>query len=225
MEKRTLIKMWNKPLHTFKDGTCPIFKEIDKDIFDRYEMIQYLHEKRDEILNIVPAPNANNKNEVEEYKKTLLNHMIDIIKKEYPKIKEEDDKEEEEYFESVKHFGGSLEDLRKNLDQYIDEIEAFKSEWGGAGVIVSNDPDRPCHDRDILLILNYHSNPIAWLMHKVRDIIPSPINYSNKYTIYSRIAMEAKEYIEKYNEPKDIYEWVELLKILISQLIINRKIK
>ena len=58
--------------------------------------------------------------------------------------------------------------------------------FGGAGLIITNNPNRNHHEGDVLIITP-HASALSWLVVKLKHIYESKLDYLNKYDFYPSI--------------------------------------
>jgi hypothetical protein len=68
-------------------------------------------------------------------------------------------------------------------------------EFGGAGIIVTDDPNRVGHNNDLVL---YHpqGGTLAWFVFQLKDRFEMYVDASNKYDFYTTIAESLRLYLE-----------------------------
>jgi len=60
------------------------------------------------------------------------------------------------------------------------------SHFGGADLIITNDPNRNFHEGD-LVIYTEHASALSWLLIELKKVYDSSLNYKNKYEFYPYI--------------------------------------
>jgi hypothetical protein len=58
--------------------------------------------------------------------------------------------------------------------------------FGGANLIITNDPNRNFHEGDIV-VYSEHAGALSWLVAELKKIFDSQLNAANKYDFYPRI--------------------------------------
>lgn len=68
-------------------------------------------------------------------------------------------------------------------------------EFGGAGIIVTDDPNRVGYTHDLVL---YHpqGGTLAWFVFQLKDRFEMYVDASNKYDFYTTIAQSLRNYLE-----------------------------
>ena len=56
-------------------------------------------------------------------------------------------------------------------------------QFGGANLIITNDPNRNFHKGD-MVIYTEHASALSWLIQELKKIYESKLNYANKYDFY-----------------------------------------
>jgi len=76
------------------------------------------------------------------------------------------------------------------------------SHFGGADLIITDDPNRNFHERDIV-IYTKHASALSWLVFELKKIYDSKLNAANKYEFYPYIG----ELIQaSVNDNDDLFE-------------------
>jgi hypothetical protein len=55
--------------------------------------------------------------------------------------------------------------------------------FGGANLIISNDPNRNYHEGDVV-VYSEHASALSWLVVELKKVYDSKLNSSNKYDFY-----------------------------------------
>jgi hypothetical protein len=76
------------------------------------------------------------------------------------------------------------------------DIPKDYKEFGGAGLIVTNDKTYTGHERDTVVFTNYNYE-ISWLIYQLQKVIKGKINYINKFYFYPLLGKTAIKLIEK----------------------------
>lgn len=92
---------------------------------------------------------------------------------------------------------------------YTDDIPRDFKEFGGAGLIVTNDKNNNYQGKDVLVISHYN-HEISWLVYMLAKVFKNRINWLNKFDFYPMLGKEANQLISKK---------VELDKILLTMII------
>jgi hypothetical protein len=58
--------------------------------------------------------------------------------------------------------------------------------FGGANLIISNDPNRNFHEGDVV-VYTEHASALSWLIIELKKIYDSKLNSANKYDFYPYI--------------------------------------
>jgi hypothetical protein len=72
----------------------------------------------------------------------------------------------------------TLENLKENLS--AGNIPVNYPHFGGAGLIVTDNPTRKSHPSD-LVVFTHHAGAISWLIIQLKGIYENTLDYSNKY--------------------------------------------
>lgn len=67
-------------------------------------------------------------------------------------------------------------------------------EFGGAGVIITDDPKRVGHPNDIILT-HPDGGSLAWFVYQLKEVYNPKIDSTNKYEFYSIVALSLKYYL------------------------------
>ena len=81
----------------------------------------------------------------------------------------------------MQHSISNLKDLI-NSGKFPKEFSHF----GGANLIITDDPNRNFHEGD-LVIYTKHASALSWLVFELKKIYDSKLNASNKYEFYPYI--------------------------------------
>jgi hypothetical protein len=78
--------------------------------------------------------------------------------------------------------------MNNDYQKLIETIEDIKfptdfQSFGGGGLIVTSNPNRMGHDRDIVICTQY-AGPLSWLIYQLKAIHQSRIEYSNSFEFY-----------------------------------------
>lgn len=87
----------------------------------------------------------------------------------------------------------TLENLKENLT--TGNIPVNYPHFGGAGLIVTDNPTRKSHPSD-LVVFTHHAGAISWLIIQLKGIYENVLDYSNKYEFYQSIGQFAIEAIQ-----------------------------
>ena len=87
----------------------------------------------------------------------------------------------------------TLENLKENLT--AGNIPVNYPHFGGAGLIVTDNPARNSHEGD-LVVFTQHAGTISWLIIQLKGIYEYSLDYSNKYEFYQSIGQFANEAIQ-----------------------------
>ena len=87
----------------------------------------------------------------------------------------------------------TLENLKENLS--ASNYPVNYPHFGGAGLIITNNPARNSHEGDIL-VCTEHAGAISWLIIQLKGIYEDVLDYSNKYEFYQSIGQFANEAIQ-----------------------------
>ncbi|MFD3393399.1 hypothetical protein U0R10_02080 [Aquirufa sp. OSTEICH-129V] len=82
--------------------------------------------------------------------------------------------------------------------QFPNEFQHF----GGANLIITDEPDRPFYSGDIV-VYSIHASALSWLVEELAAIKSTQLNYSVKYEFYPRIG---ELLIEDLKNSDDIIE-------------------
>lgn len=122
----------------------------------------------------------------------------------------------------------NYDQLQRTLTDEMDKIRIIASqykkrkgwdgkprEWGGAGVIITSDPNRN-HHHDDLFIVTEHSDLLVWLMYRLKQESRNYLDWSNKELFYTNAAKAAADYLTTT-------ETVDEQKLLLMVLAAARK--
>jgi hypothetical protein len=73
------------------------------------------------------------------------------------------------------------------------------SHFGGAKLIITDDPKRNFHEGD-LVIYSEHASALSWLVIELKRIYSPKLNYSNKYDFYPYIGELIKSSVKANND-------------------------
>jgi hypothetical protein len=81
--------------------------------------------------------------------------------------------------------------MKKEIKQLKDIINSgqFPSDFphfGGANLIISNDPNRNYHEGDVV-VYSEHASALSWLIVELKKVYDFKLNASNKYAFYPYI--------------------------------------
>ena len=78
----------------------------------------------------------------------------------------------------------SISELRKTIStgKFPNDFPHF----GGANLIITNDPNRNGYEHDII-ICSEHASALSWLVTELKKIYNDEIDYMNKYDFYPSI--------------------------------------
>jgi hypothetical protein len=74
--------------------------------------------------------------------------------------------------------------------------------FGGANLIITNDPNRNFHDGDVVVYTN-HAAALSWLVVELKKIYDESLNFRNKYDFYPYIGQLIQASV-KHND--DLFE-------------------
>lgn len=63
------------------------------------------------------------------------------------------------------------------------EFPKNHNHFGGANLIITDDPNRNFHKGD-MVIYTEHASALSWLIQELKKIYESKLNYANKYDFY-----------------------------------------
>ena len=86
--------------------------------------------------------------------------------------------------------------LKKEINN--SELSSLSCEFlfGGANLIISDDPNRQRKDHDVF-VLSKDAMALSWLVYQLKDIFNEDIDYMNKYLFYPSIGGLFNEAISK----------------------------
>jgi hypothetical protein len=95
----------------------------------------------------------------------------------------------------------------KKIVDLIDKIKTGKfptdfPHFGGANLIITNDPNRNFHEGDIVVYTD-HAPALSWLVVELKTIYEDQINASNKNNFYPVIGQLIKASVE---DNDDLFE-------------------
>ena len=81
--------------------------------------------------------------------------------------------------------------MNKEIKQLKDIINSGQfpkefSHFGGADLIITNDPNRNFHEGDVV-VYSEHASALSWLVVELKRIYDSNLNYRSKYEFYPYI--------------------------------------
>lgn len=96
----------------------------------------------------------------------------------------------------------------KDYDELVSKISKgqFPAEYqhfGGANLIVTDEPDRPFHYGDVV-VYSIHAGALSWLVEELASIKSAQLNYSVKYEFYPRIGELLNEELKQSEDIIDI---------------------
>ena len=68
--------------------------------------------------------------------------------------------------------------------------------FGGANLIITDDPNRNYHDGDIV-VCSEHASALSWLVFELKEIYNNEIDYMNKYDFYPYIGVLIKNTLKR----------------------------
>ncbi|MCP4398185.1 MAG: hypothetical protein GY801_12930 [bacterium] len=149
--------------------------------------IDVLKERRDEILYAIPTPNEEGAGAFEQFEMHMRAYMESIIDEERKKLLPELQDDHDHYTRMVEELK-KLESTISNGNRPWESQYSKDSEWGGADVIVTSDPERSGYEGDIVVLLDDPA-PVVWIMETLRELCAEYIDYMNKYAFYVFPAM------------------------------------
>jgi hypothetical protein len=83
------------------------------------------------------------------------------------------------------------------LDELKEKIKSGKyprryRHFGGANLIITDDPNRNYHDGDIVVCCE-HAGSLSWLVEQLKQVYFSELDYANKYIFYPRIGIHMQQ--------------------------------
>ena len=94
----------------------------------------------------------------------------------------------------MQHSISNLKDLI-NSGKFPKEFSHF----GGADLIITDDPNRNFHERDIV-IYTKHASALSWLVFELKKIYDSKLNAANKYDFYPYIGELIQSSVNAYDD-------------------------
>ncbi len=85
------------------------------------------------------------------------------------------------------------------------DIPQYHIHFGGAELIVTDDPNRPKYDRDTFVCSKY-ADQISWLVYLLKDVYQDELNFMNKYEFYPGLGRAALIAMNKTDDLFDILE-------------------
>lgn len=83
--------------------------------------------------------------------------------------------------------------------------------FGGANLIITNDPNRNYHEADIVVYTD-HAAALSWLVVELKKIYNESLNFRNKYDFYPYIGQLIQASV-KYN-----YDLFETMLIVVEKI-------
>lgn len=199
MTEKKRKKAFNRNINHFKSCSSSKFG-----ILSRTYGVDLLKERQEEIIAAVPISDNEDSVAFDQFEMQMRDYMQSIINEERKKL---------------------VSDLHKTCDHYrkiIEDLQALgktiatgacpwesqydkNSEWGGAGVIITSDPDRSYHEGDIVLVVE-NPAPVVWIMETLRDVCDEYIDYSNKYSFYGMIAETAQTFFQAGDTAENFHQ-------------------
>jgi hypothetical protein len=93
-----------------------------------------------------------------------------------------------------------LDKLRERIER--GEFPKEYEEFGGANLIITNDPTRHCYDHDIVVHTEF-SGALSWLVFQLKDVYHDDIDCMNKHGFYPSLGIMIKE---KLCSPECLFE-------------------
>jgi len=158
----------------------------DRNIYN-HELEEILKSNRDSILKLFDEDIMNVIDEKEGFRAELL-QLFDLIKAIY--IDTVLKPAEEDAYQNHQQTQILLENLKTDITEgFIDFDRVNRShgsnEWGGAGVIITTDPERPLTEHHVFIVTEL-APAISWVMERLRDIC---------HPDYVEIALKVKKYL------------------------------
>jgi len=73
---------------------------------------------------------------------------------------------------------------------FEDSVPSGGRHWGGAELIVTNDPDRDREEGDVFIVSPY-AGEISWVVERMKEVFAEEIDYLNKLTFYPEMGRAA----------------------------------
>lgn len=83
------------------------------------------------------------------------------------------------------------------------QFPAVHQHFGGANLIVTDEPDRPFHYGDVV-VYSMHAGALSWLVEELASIKSAQLNYSVKYEFYPRIGELLNEELSQNEDIIDV---------------------
>ncbi len=172
-DSRNLNSTWSSYLHT-------IIEELKK---EKQNLINNTFKRSDELAGKTYL-----------YEKRMLNIMEEYIK---TKVRKSLLKSFKKDLKGLVSSSGKLKVLLNKIEEgRIPKLSNTYSEWGGAGIIITSDPDRNHYESDLFIVLK-KPRPIVWIMIKLSDACSGYLTYMNKEGFFYDIASIAEESADK----------------------------
>lgn len=94
--------------------------------------------------------------------------------------------------------------MKNKLDELISRIEKgnFPNDFehfGGASLIITNDPERKGHSGDTI-VLSEHASALSWLTVELANLFQQELNYMSKYAFYPTLGQCMNEQLTKQED-------------------------
>jgi gamma-glutamylcyclotransferase (GGCT)/AIG2-like uncharacterized protein YtfP len=159
--------------------------------------IDLLKQRQTEVINSVPLPASSNESDIEKYEVSMNDTMLVYLKKEVESVDIPEIKEEISNMKEILIELGSFK--KKVIEEEVDYDHETFGEWGGAGLVVTSDPNSIGRDGDFVVLVA-NARPIVWLMHTLKDICSEYLTYMNKEAFFHGIAKLATDFLDSCNE-------------------------
>lgn len=200
-------KIYNRNFQTFHSGK----KLRTKHKMFRDEILEYLKINKDKIIESTPLPSTDigKDEEQSQFEIDLYNQMRKYID-DYVEstLQPEYEKEVREYLKAKERLLNGLDNLMEKIkNNEFSWYDGENVEWGGAGVIITSDCQRPARENDIFICVNY-PNLIVGVFDQVKELGAGYIDFENKYVIYGFLAKSAQRQINKYENTLQEYNTI-----------------
>ena len=79
--------------------------------------------------------------------------------------------------------------------------------FGGAGLIVSDDPNRTAYEKDVL-VLSVHATTLSWFVFELKYTYSEKIDSINRYPFYGNIGTLLNQAIEQKLDVREQMQYV-----------------
>lgn len=214
MDEKNKRKAFNRALSPFHAGTVP---ELEGDQDLRAHCVEVLKSQRDAILASITGPEDDSDDSKTGYEEAVRVQMTRIVLRERRKWRRQATLERARQNRATAKFHNELEAIRAAVDSGETPWQTLNetSEWGGAGVIVTANCNRPRGESDFFLLMK-DPRPVVWLMLTLRDADDELCGWMREHAAYEMIARTAADILERQGDfpPDDKLFLITLIDIM-----------